>query len=142
MLVETKVDKTVLDFAKDLKVIISGTTGINHIDTSELKKRGIELLHLHGEHTRPTAEHAFALLLSIARNIYPAHKAILKGEWDRHRFIGRELKELTLGIIGLGKIGSEVACLARGFGMKVCAYDPYISQQAMEDKGLTKNNFI
>lgn len=136
--VETLVTKEVIDAAPDLKVVLSGTTGTNHIDMDALKARGIPLFHLHGEHTRPTAELAMTLLLTTARNIRPAHAALERGEWDRHRFIGRELKGLKLGIVGLGKIGSEVCMLANGFGMVVSAVDPAVSAEQMEAKGATK----
>eukprot|EP00039_Didymoeca_costata_P019744 m.338756 g.338756 ORF g.338756 m.338756 type:complete len:314 (+) comp18535_c0_seq1:138-1079(+) len=136
--VETKVTKAMVDAAPNLKVVLSGTTGTNHIDKSALEARNIPLFHLHGEHTRPTAEHSMGMLLGIARNIRPAHEALLAGEWDRHRFIGRELKGLKLGIVGLGKIGSETCRLATGFGMQVSAYDPYVPKEKMTEVGAEK----
>ena len=136
--VETRVDRDLLERAPALRVVLSGTTGINHVDTSRLAQNGVELFHLHGEHTRPTAEHAFALLTSLARNLRGAHEALMAGEWARHRFIGRELQGLALGIVGIGKIGTEVSRLAGAFGMRVLAYDPYLDAGEIHRRGALK----
>lgn len=136
--VETRVDRALLDRARELKVVLSGTTGVNHVDTELLARRGVRLFHLHGEHTRPTAEHAFGLLLALERNLRAANDALLRGEWARHRFIGRELRGLTLGIVGIGRIGTEVAGLANAFGMMVLAYDPYLDDGEIAARGAAK----
>jgi len=136
--VETRVDRDLLARAPELAVVLSGTTGVNHVDTSALAERGVRLFHLHGEHTRPTAEHAFGLLLALARNLRAANDALLRREWARHRFIGRELRGLALGIVGIGRIGSEVAALANAFGMTVIAYDPYLDAGEIASRGAAK----
>lgn len=136
--VETRVDRTILAGARELKVVLSGTTGVNHVDTALLAERGVRLFYLHGEHTRPTAEHAFGLLLALVRNLRAAGDALQRGEWSRHRFIGRELRGLTLGIVGIGRIGTELAGLAKAFGMTVLAYDPYLSTGEIASRGATK----
>ncbi len=124
--IETHLDRTMLGKAKRLRVIGSATTGLNHIDVSYARSRKIRIFNLHGTHTIPTAEHTFALILSLCRKIPWAYAALARGEWKRYRFIGTELKGRTLGIIGYGRIGSRVAVYAKAFGMKVIAYDPYV----------------
>lgn len=125
--IETHLDKTLLGKAKKLKVIGSATTGLDHIDVECAKKLGIEVINLHGTHTVSTAEHTFALMLSLARKIPWAFESIKEGKWQRYKFFGTQLEGKTLGIVGLGRIGSKVASYASSFGMRVVAYDPYVS---------------
>jgi D-3-phosphoglycerate dehydrogenase len=130
--VDTTVDKELIDAASRLKVIASGTTGINHIDAEYARKRGIRIFSLHGQHTRPTAEHAFGLIFVLLRSTPSAHASMLRGEWERGKYIGRHLEGRTLGIIGLGRIGRKVSRFACGMGMHVLAYDPYVSDGVFE----------
>src|SRR5690606_36135105 len=91
-----------------------------------------------GANTYSTAEHAFGLLIAVARNIPQAHHALAReGRWDRKTYVGTELHGKTLGIIGLGRIGSEVAVRAKAFGMRVLAYDPYVPSSRAEHLGVT-----
>lgn len=124
--VETVLDRTVLSRAKRLKLIASATTGVNHIDVDEACRRNIQVRHLHGTHTIPTAEHTMALLFSLVRRIPPAQEHMRRGGWERTRWIGTQLSGKTLGIVGLGRIGGTVARFGRAMGMKVLAYDPYV----------------
>jgi D-3-phosphoglycerate dehydrogenase len=126
--VDTKLTKEILDKATNLKLIGSATTGLNHIDINYAKKKKIKILNLHGTHTLPTAQHTIALMLSLSRNIPWAFESLKNGKWERYRFIGTQLDEKTLGIIGLGRIGSQVAKYAKAFGMNVIAYDPFIKK--------------
>lgn len=128
--IETKLDKELLSRAPRLKAIGSATTGLNHIDVGYAKKRNIAIFNLHGAHTIPTAQHTMALMLSLTRNIPWAHISLSRGEWKRYRFIGTQLDGKTLGIIGLGKIGSTVCEYAKAFGMNVIYYDPYVDSKA------------
>jgi D-3-phosphoglycerate dehydrogenase len=139
--IETKVDKELLKHAKHLKVVVSATTGLNHIDVKALKARGIKLYSLHGIHSVSTAEHTIALLFSVVRNIIPAHEHMINGQWKRWKFIGTELNKKTIGIFGLGRVGSEVAVRAKGLGMNVVAYDPYVSKSRMTKLGVKKVDF-
>ena len=132
--IETKVDKALLRKAKRLKVIGSATTGLDHIDMDLAKRMGIKVISLHGIHTIPTAEHTMALMISLCRNIPWAHASLSKGVWQRYRFIGNELDGKTLGIIGLGRIGKQVAKYATGLGMNVIYYDPYVSGNSIAHK--------
>ena len=134
--IETLIDKTLLKNAKKLKIIASATTGIEHIDVLEAEKMGIKIINLEGTHTLPTAEHTFALILSLVRKIPWAFEHMKKGRWERYKFFGRELEGKILGIIGLGKIGSKVAGYAKAFGMNVIAYDPYISNEKARGLGI------
>ncbi len=124
--VDTKLDARMLELAGRLKLIASVTTGLNHIDLEAAKKKGIKVINLHGTHTVPTAEHTMALILALSRNIPWAYDNIRQGRWERYKFIGKLLNGKTLGIIGMGRIGSQVARYAKAFGMRVVAYDPYV----------------
>ncbi len=123
--IDTAVDAALIDKAKNLKIIGSVTTGLNHIDMDYAGKRGITVVNLHGTHTISTAQHTFALMLALCRNIPWAYDNIRAGRWERYKFIGTELEGKTLGVVGIGRIGSQVAAYAKAFGMKTVAYDPY-----------------
>lgn len=112
----------------ELRYLVTPTTGLNHIDLDELERLGIRLISLKGETAflegvTPTAELVFALLLALFRLVPQAHSEVLTGNWQRRSLMGRELKDLKLGIIGLGRLGTMVAGYGRAFGMEVLAYD-------------------
>lgn len=130
-----RVDAAVLRTASRLRVIASPTTGLDHIDLAEAERCGVTVLSLKGERqfletVTATAEHTFALLLSLVRRIPSAFEAVKQGEWRRDRFRGRELSGQTLGIIGYGRLGRMVARYGLAFGMRVLIYDPYFDPQA------------
>ncbi len=127
---ETKVTAEVLAAAKNMKVIGRAGSGVDNINVSEASKRGIIVMNTPGGNTVTTAEHAISLLLSLVRNIPQATASMREGKWEKKKFMGVEVMDKTLGIIGLGKIGSEVAKRAKGLFMNVIAYDPYISEDA------------
>ncbi len=123
-----KIDSDLLKHAKKLKVIVSATTGLNHIDVEEANARGIKILSLKGEDefletVTATAEHTMGLMLSLIRHIPQAHNSVMNGTWDRNLFKGHDLFEKTLGIVGYGRLGKIVAKYATAFGMNVMAYD-------------------
>ncbi len=136
--VDTTVDKILIDAARKLKVIATGTTGINHIDVDYAKKKGIEVISLQGANTVATAEHTFALLLSLVRKIPTASAALISGKWHRAAFIGTELYGKTLGIVGFGRIGRDVAQVAQHFGMRIFAYDPYLPETIFAEYKATR----
>ncbi len=112
----------------ELKWLITPTTGLNHIELEALEQLGVNLLSLKGqssflEQITPTAELVFALLLALLREIPAAHNDVLAGNWQRRGRLGKELKELKLGIVGLGRLGTMVAGYGRAFGMFVSAFD-------------------
>ena len=123
-------NRAFLDQAPQLKCIATATTGLDHIDLACTEERGITVLSLRGETAflktvTATAEHTWGLLLALLRHIPEAHYSVLRGDWDRDRFFGRELQHRTLGIVGLGRIGQMVARYGMAFRMNVLAFDPY-----------------
>jgi D-3-phosphoglycerate dehydrogenase len=124
------IDREILDRAGRLRVVVSATTGLDHIDTEYAASKGIAILSLRGEveflrSIPATAEHTWALLLALVRNLPAAVQSVRDGEWDRDRFKGHELAGKRLGILGLGRIGEKVARYSLAFGMQVSAYDPF-----------------
>jgi len=124
----TKVTAKALAAATKLKVIGRAGVGVDNVNVEAATERGIVVMNTPGGNTISTAEHTFSLLLSLARKIPQAHASMVAGKWDRKSFEGTELCGKTLGIVGMGRIGGEVARRAIGFGMNVVAYDPYLVQ--------------
>jgi D-3-phosphoglycerate dehydrogenase len=123
----TKVTADVIEAAKKLMVIGRAGVGVDNIDVEAATRRGIVVCNSPEGNTVAAAEHTWALILAVARSIPAASASVAAGEWKRSAFMGVELLNKTLGVIGLGKIGSEVALRAAGFGMKVIGYDPFVS---------------
>lgn len=123
----TKVNKEIIEAATKLKVIGRAGVGLDNVDVKAASKRGIIVMNTPGGNTISTAEHTISMILSLSRNIPQAASSIKAGQWDRKRFMGTELYGKVLGIVGLGRIGSEVAKRANAFGMKILAFDPYLS---------------
>ena len=132
----TTVDADLLDAAPDLRVIGRAGVGVDNIDVEEATRRGIAVLNAPGGNTVSTAELAFGLLLAAARRIPAADRSLREGDWDRSAFRGRQLEGMRLGVIGAGRIGSEVVHRARGFGMTVVVHDPYLPSERAADLGV------
>jgi D-3-phosphoglycerate dehydrogenase len=126
----TKVTAEVLEAAPKLGVVGRAGIGVDNVDVSAATTRGIVVMNTPGGNTITTAEHAVALLVSLARHIPQATASMKEGKWEKKKFVGIELFNRTLGVLGLGNIGRIVASRARGLGMKVIAYDPFLSEQA------------
>jgi D-3-phosphoglycerate dehydrogenase len=124
---ETKANAKVIEAAHKLKVIGRAGVGVDNVDVEAATKRGIIVMNTPGGNTISTAEHAFSLMVSTARNIPQADASVKSGKWDRKTFVGVELYNKTLAILGMGRIGTEIARRAIAFGMRVLAYDPYLS---------------
>ena len=124
---ETKATAKVIEAATNLKVIGRAGVGVDNVDVDAATKRGVIVMNTPGGNTISTAEHAFSLMVSTARNIPQANASVQGGKWDRKTFVGVELYNKTLAILGMGRIGTEIARRAIAFGMRVLAYDPYLS---------------
>jgi D-3-phosphoglycerate dehydrogenase len=124
---QTKVNARVIEAAKRLKVVGRAGVGVDNVDVDAATKRGVVVMNTPGGNTISTAEHAFSLLMAISRNIAQADASMKAGRWDRKNFEGVELYGKTLAILGMGRIGTEIARRAIAFGMSVHAYDPYLS---------------
>ena len=124
---QTQVSDKVIAAGKKLQVIARAGVGVDNIDVEEATQRGIVVVNAPTGNTISAAEHAIALMLSLARHIPQANAVLKSGVWRRSDFMGTEVKDKTLGIMGLGNVGSEVAKRARGLQMKLIAYDPFIS---------------
>src|SRR5437879_5379610 len=124
---ETKVTGEVLNAAKKMRVVGRAGVGVDNVDVETATRRGVLVLNAPGGNTVSTAEHAFSLLLCVARKIPQADASLRGKKWSRKDFEGVELYNKTLGVIGMGRIGSELSRRAIAFGMRVVAYDPYLS---------------
>lgn len=125
----TKVTADVLAHASRLKVVGRAGTGVDNIDVSAATRKGILVMNTPGGNTISAAEHTVSMLLALARNIPQAHASLVQGRWERKKYTGVEVFEKTLGIVGLGKIGREVASRCQAFGMRVVGYDPVLSNE-------------
>lgn len=124
---ETKVPRRVIESCPSLKVVGRAGVGVDNVDVEAATQRGVVVMNTPGGNTVSTAELAFAHIMSLARKIPLAHGSMREGKWDRKLYKGTELNGKTLGILGLGRIGSEVAQRAAAFNMTVLGYDPYLS---------------
>ncbi|HUJ72288.1 MAG TPA: phosphoglycerate dehydrogenase [Verrucomicrobiae bacterium] len=124
---QTKVTKRVLEAARKLRVVGRAGVGVDNVDVDAATRRGVIVMNTPGGNTISTAEHTFSMMMALARNIPQAHASMKAGKWDRKSFEGVELYNKTLGIIGLGRIGTEVARRAIAFGMRVLAHDPFLT---------------
>ncbi|MBI4682467.1 MAG: phosphoglycerate dehydrogenase [Nitrospirae bacterium] len=132
----TKATADIISAARKLKVIGRAGSGLDNVDKIAATKQGIVVMNTPGGNTITTAEHTVALLLSMARKIPQATASMKQGKWEKKKFMGVELYNKTLGIIGLGNIGSHVAKMAQGMGMKVITYDPYLSEEKAKTLGV------
>src|SRR6185295_1323882 len=130
---KTKVSAKLIDLAAKLRVVGRAGTGVDNIEVAAATRRGIVVMNAAAGNTITTAEHTMAMLLALARQIPQAVESTKSGRWEKTKFPGVELMGKTLGIVGLGRIGSAVAERARAFGMNVLAYDPYFTQEAARD---------
>jgi len=133
----TKVTRRVIDAATGLKLIGRAGVGVDNVDIDAATRNGIVVMNAPEGNTISAAEHTVSLLLALSRNIPQADASLKKGKWERKKFMGTEISGKVLGIVGLGRIGREVAKRAQGLEMKVIAYDPFISQKMAGEMGVT-----
>lgn len=132
----SKVTAEVLARATNLKIIGRAGVGVDNIDVNAATERGIIVINSPDGNTIAATEHTFAMMLSVSRNIPQANKVMHEGGWDRKKFVGVQLHNKILGVIGLGRIGAGVAKRAQSFEMKVIAYDPFVSAERAESLGV------
>lgn len=137
----TRVDGPMIDRATSLRVIGRAGVGVDNIDLVAASSRGIAVFNAPGGNTIAAAELTMALMLSVVRRVTAADRSVRAGEWDRSRFRGVELHDRTLGIIGAGRIGSEVTLRAEAFGMNVILFDPYIPKERAGELGAQAVDF-
>lgn len=126
----TRVTAEIINAGKKLKAIGRAGAGVDNIDVQAATRRGIIVMNTPGGNTISTAEHTMSLLLALSRNVPQAHASLQQGIWDRKKFTGTELAGKTIGIIGLGKVGREVAKRCQAFDMTVVGYDPVLTREA------------
>ena len=126
---ETRVGPEVIEAGKHLRVIGRAGAGVDNIDVPTATRLGVLVVNAPSGNTIAAAEHTVAMMLALARHVPQADQAVRAGRWERSRFVGTELKDKVLGIVGLGNIGSEVARRAQAFGMQVLAVDPVVSEE-------------
>ncbi len=124
---ETKVTREVIEAGHRLQVIARAGVGVDNIDVAAATSRGIAVVNAPTGNTIAAVEHTLALILALARNLPQAHQSLKQGEWSRSSFMGVEVRNKTLGVLGLGRVGSEVAKRAQSFAMHVIAHDPFVS---------------
>ncbi len=128
----TRIDAAAIEAAPRLKAIARAGVGVDNIDVEAATAQGIVVVNSPEGNTIAAAEHTMAMLLALARKIPAADAQLRTGRWSRKEFLGRQLYQKTLGVIGCGKIGSEVVRRAQGFGMEILVTDPYISPARAE----------
>ena len=133
----SKVTAEVIARAKNLKIIGRAGVGVDNIDIPAATAKGIIVINSPGGNTIAATEHTMAMMLSMSRNIPIANETMQKGEWNRKKYVGVELRGKTLGVIGMGRIGSGVAKRAMAFDMDIIAYDPYINEERAKALGVT-----
>ncbi|WP_419884197.1 phosphoglycerate dehydrogenase [Peribacillus sp. B-H-3] len=132
----TTVTEELMDRMPNLKIIARAGVGIDNIDVPAATKRGIVVVNAPDGNTMSTAEHTFAMMASLMRHIPQAHSSLKNGEWKRSSFTGTELYGKTLGIVGMGRIGSEIAKRAKAFGMTPAVYDPFLTAERAKKMGV------
>jgi len=133
----TKITREVIEKGTNLKIIGRAGVGMDNIDIEAASHSGIIVMNAPEGNTLSVAEHTIGMLLALARNIPNANQSLKGGQWEKKKFMGAEVYNKTLGIIGLGRIGRCVAKIASSFGMKVLGYDPYIDKESLEETGIT-----
>ncbi len=132
----TKVTRDIINAASQLKVIGRAGVGLDNVDLEASTNKGIIVMNTPAGNTISTAEHTMSMILALSRNIPAADFSLKAGEWKRSKFMGVELYGKTLGVVGLGRIGTEVSKRALSFGMKVIAYDPFLSKEVANHLGI------
>ncbi|HEY6586250.1 MAG TPA: hydroxyacid dehydrogenase, partial [Candidatus Methanoperedens sp.] len=139
---ETQVTKDVINAGKKLKIIGRAGVGVDNIDVNAATERGIIVINAPEGNTISAAEHTIAMMMAMSRNIPQANASLKSKKWDRKKFMGVEVRGKTLGVVGLGRIGAEVAKRAQGMEMNILAYDPFISPERANELGVELTTVI
>src|SRR3954469_343740 len=131
----TAVTEELVNAGTRLRIIGRAGVGLDNVDVDACTARGILVINAPTANIMSATEHTMAMLLALCRNIPEAHASVKRGEWNRSKFMGTELDGKTLGIIGLGRIGTRITIRARAFGMRVIAYDPYVAPSVYDKVG-------
>src|SRR5205823_13511037 len=134
----TKLTAEVIAKAERLKVIGRAGVGVDNVDVHAATRRGIVVANTPDSTVVSAAEHTIGLLVALSRNIPQAHAALKQGRWERAKYGGIELAEKTLGVLGFGRIGQQVARRALGLGMRVVVYDPYVAGERFKELGVER----
>ena len=137
-----KITAASLEGNKRMRAIVRAGVGTDNIDKTAATRLGIVVMNTPAGNTLSTAEHAFALMLGLSRSVAPAYQSLCEGRWDRKSFMGSQLADKTFGVIGMGRIGREVATRGLAFGMRVIAFDPFLSDEQATKMGVEKSNSI
>jgi len=137
-----KITAASLEGNKRMRAIVRAGVGTDNIDKTAATRLGIVVMNTPAGNTLSTAEHAFALMLGLSRSVAPAYQSLCEGRWDRKTFMGSQLADKTFGVIGMGRIGREVAMRGLAFGMRVIAFDPFLSDEQATKMGIEKSNSI
>ena len=137
-----KITAASLEGNKRMRAIVRAGVGTDNIDKTAATRLGIVVMNTPAGNTLSTAEHAFALMLGLSRSVAPAYQSLCEGRWDRKTFLGSQLADKTFGVIGMGRIGREVATRGLAFGMRVIAFDPFLSDEQATKMGIEKSNSI
>jgi len=132
----TKVTEKVLENPGKLKGVARAGVGVDNIDIPAATRKGILVMNTPGGNTLSAGEHTLALMLALSRNVVPACNSLKEGAWDRKKYMGNQLNNKTIGVIGLGRIGMSVVNMALGFNMKVLGYDPFAAPKEAEELGI------
>src|SRR5205085_10878412 len=119
-----------------LKAIVRAGVGTDNIDSKAATRLGIVVMNTPAGNTLSTAEHTLAMMLALSRNIAPAYQSLIEGKWDRNKYMGTQLADKTLGVVGLGRIGLAVALRAKALQMRVLGYDPFMSKEKAQELGI------
>ncbi|MBW7473485.1 phosphoglycerate dehydrogenase [Paenibacillus oenotherae] len=133
---QTRVTPRIMEAGKQLKVVGRAGVGVDNIDLNAATQRGIIVINAPDGNTITTCEHTFAMIMAVARHIPQAYQKTVSGVWDRKSFLGVELRNKVLGVMGMGRIGSEVAKRAKAFGMEIWGYDPFLTEERAEALGI------
>ncbi len=133
-----KITAQSLEGNKRLKAIVRAGVGTDNIDKEAASRLGVVVMNTPTGNTISTAEHAMALMIGLSRNLAPAHASLKSGAWDRKKFQGSQLSGKVLGVVGLGRIGQDVAFRAKAFGMEIVGFDPFLSKDRADELGIRK----